>query len=483
MSFNTPIIDSNPLKTLNRYPVSMIFAARNPTTADLGGNVIGVEWQNTVTKDFYKLLSIANGVAVWDRFASSTAGEIIQITPDGGTPVTPDANGNLNLNGTSAQGLSFSGSTNTITGTIADWTTTQKGVGVLATNAEAIAGAVSTKAIVPSSLNAKLGTQTQHGVILGGGSTAALGVTAVGTTGQVLIGSTGADPAFGALGVNSGLTAHGVLVGEGNSAIAALAVGTTGQLLTGQTGADPVFASTSNGDFSFTQPSTSSNTVRTLTVSNSDTANTGSNAQFVATVGGTSSGDPMSVWSITGGQTWSAGADRSDSGIWKLSNGSALGTNDTFKMTSAGVNSMPLQPLVLATPPGAANVTGAGTNYLIPCNTAPINQGSYFNTTTNLFTVPVTGNYLIGLRVVMTNISALMTSSSYGYYVNGGGGGQFQLNFAAIRDAGNQAEGLFWGIFPFTAGDTIQPNINISSGAADTAGISNGTAFWVMKVA
>lgn len=39
----------------------------------------------------------------------------------------------------------------------------------------------------------------------------------------------------------STLTAHGVLVGEGTSAINQLAVGTTGQMLVGVTGADPAF--------------------------------------------------------------------------------------------------------------------------------------------------------------------------------------------------------------------------------------------------
>ena len=38
------------------------------------------------------------------------------------------------------------------------------------------------------------------------------------------------------------LTAHGVLIGEGTSAVAATAVGTTGQILTGVSGADPVWA-------------------------------------------------------------------------------------------------------------------------------------------------------------------------------------------------------------------------------------------------
>uniref|UniRef100_A0A6M3KHM8 Putative tail protein n=1 Tax=viral metagenome TaxID=1070528 RepID=A0A6M3KHM8_9ZZZZ len=51
----------------------------------------------------------------------------------------------------------------------------------------------------------------------------------------------------GGTGVES-LTDHGVLVGSGVGAITPLAVGTNGQVLVGSTGADPVFASITAGD-------------------------------------------------------------------------------------------------------------------------------------------------------------------------------------------------------------------------------------------
>lgn len=99
-------------------------------------------------------------------------------------------------------------------------------------------------------------TLTSHGVLVGAGVS---GVTqlAVGATNQVLRGATGADPAFGAL-VNADLptvtvahggtglatlTAHTLQVGNGTSNVTQLAVGTNGQLLIGQTGADPAFTS------------------------------------------------------------------------------------------------------------------------------------------------------------------------------------------------------------------------------------------------
>jgi hypothetical protein len=81
---------------------------------------------------------------------------------------------------------------------------------------------------------------TIHGVLIGESGNP-INSTVPGTTGQVLVGSTGTDPAFQALGFNSSLTANGVLLGNNLSAITATAPGTTGQVLTGVTGSAPTF--------------------------------------------------------------------------------------------------------------------------------------------------------------------------------------------------------------------------------------------------
>jgi hypothetical protein len=81
-----------------------------------------------------------------------------------------------------------------------------------------------------------------HGVLVGQAA-GDVNVTTAGTTGQVLIGSTGADPAFGALGVNSGLTSNGVVIANNNLALTATAAGTTGQVLTAVTAGAPTFQS------------------------------------------------------------------------------------------------------------------------------------------------------------------------------------------------------------------------------------------------
>ena len=115
---------------------------------------------------------------------------------------------------------------------------------------------------------------TAHGILVGEGTSAINPIVL--TNGQMLIGSTGADPSaatitstgstltvttgagtlnidvtapltvsFGGTGAIT-LTAHGILVGEGTSAVVSKVL-TNGQLLIGSTGADPVAASLSAG--------------------------------------------------------------------------------------------------------------------------------------------------------------------------------------------------------------------------------------------
>ena len=102
-----------------------------------------------------------------------------------------------------------------------------------------------------------------------------------------------------------------------------------------------------------------------------------------------------------GGNTWSIGLDDDDGDSFKISKAAALGTSDTFKMTTAGELTMPLQPVFLATGTTENNVTGDGTVALLGTTlafTAITNQGSCFNVggggTAATFTAPVTGTYL-----------------------------------------------------------------------------------------
>lgn len=84
------------------------------------------------------------------------------------------------------------------------------------------------------------------------------------------------------------LTTHGVLVGEGTAAINQLAVGTTGQVLVGATGADPAFGS-SVGALTFSGAITPSSTAGIVGTATNDNANAGSVGEYLSnTTTGTS---------------------------------------------------------------------------------------------------------------------------------------------------------------------------------------------------
>lgn len=185
------------------------------------------------------------------------------------------------------------------------------GVVEFASGAETTTATSDALAVHPAGLNTRLGTQTQYGVMLGGGGAGSnLGVTAAGDAGKILRGAgasnpdwttwtiaatmaqgdiiyasaanvmtaltkdanatrylanTGADnsPAWGQVDMTNGVTGtlpvgnggtgvadptdHSLLVGSGAAAMTELGVATDGQLVIGSSGADPVLATLTAG--------------------------------------------------------------------------------------------------------------------------------------------------------------------------------------------------------------------------------------------
>jgi len=135
---------------------------------------------------------------------AGSIGAVGTITGDVGGAVGPDGVANINIVGSGPILVTGNPGAFTLTISISDATTSAVGVVELATNAETIAGADTTRAIVPSGLTAKLGVQTTNGIPYGAGTASAFGWTGAGTDGQLVIAATAGVPAFASLTSSGG---------------------------------------------------------------------------------------------------------------------------------------------------------------------------------------------------------------------------------------------------------------------------------------
>ena len=234
------------------------------------------------------------------------------------------------------------------------------------------------------------------------------------TTGVVSAGTLSVP--YGGTGVGT-LLDHGVLVGSGIAAIDAIAVGATGELLTGVTGADPAFATSSNGNFTFT--TAAAGTDRSLSVTNTDNTNIASHAHLQLTTGGAGGGDPYVNWLVTGAGTFSSGIDNSVSDTWRLTTGAT---------PSAGINILGALGTQFDIFPNNNTVTptvniAAGEMESIAGNTMAINIGSGNQTgnsgKSSTKTITIGGNMNVsGWDQVQTlNLAALAVASNNAYLV------------------------------------------------------------------
>jgi len=196
-------------------------------------------------------------------------------------------------------------------------------------------------------------------------------------------------------------------------------------------------------------------------------------------------GDSALQFDINATGEFRIGVDDTDDSF-RISQGSALGTNDTFVMSDAGERRMPLQPASLAYLFGGDNaVTGAGTTATLgsATNLTEIyDQNSNFNVN-GTFTAPTTGVYLLAatmrtsstpsLTSLMTHglLSIVTTNRDYQFYTN-------TWNHYGVG-SGTSYEVIV--IADMTAADTAIVQITVSNGAADTLNISGGAAVYTLS--
>lgn len=113
---------------------------------------------------------------------------------------------------------------------------------------------------------------------------------------------------------------------------------------------------------------------------------------------------------------WALGLDDDDSDSFKISQGSALGTNDTFVMTSDGVRTLPLQSAFYSYQASVAtDVTGNSTPYTLGSTvdmTEIYDQNDDFDHTTGIFTAPEAARYFFFSAVDFQSMTSSHTLSS-----------------------------------------------------------------------
>lgn len=221
----------------------------------------------------------------------------------------------------------------------------------------------------------------------------------------------------------------------------------------------------SNNAINNTVGASISGVTNTFTVTNpSNTVS--SAARATITVGGATAADPSINFNVSGATDWEMGIDNNDSDKLKVSQGTALGTNDTWIMSVAGERTMPLQPCFLAVAGGAQdNVTGDNTTYTVKFTSVTYDQNSDFDGTST-FTAPVDGKYYFWSNIRLDGLVGAHSGSNFFIAVNGTPAITRNTgNPGTVRDTGNFYGLNNAGTLSLSANDTVTIGTTVSGGA------------------
>ena len=158
---------------------------------DAGGNV-GADGGGAITLNGGTGLFITGSPGT-NSLTFAISGATAQIFDADTGSAVPVVN-TINFLGDAAQGSITNAAGSTVTLTISDASEAQKGTIETSTDAETIDGTLNNKAVVPTSLSAKLGVQTLNAMPIGSGPNGAFTWSAAGLDGEILIGQNGGVP-------------------------------------------------------------------------------------------------------------------------------------------------------------------------------------------------------------------------------------------------------------------------------------------------
>jgi hypothetical protein len=152
----------------------------------------------------------------------------------------------------------------------------------------------------------------------------------------------------------------------------------------------------------------------------------------------------------TSGLVWNTGATL----------GSSSGTGRFF-ISPAGYVTKPYQPAFFAYSSGTSMTSGNKVQF----DSAPLNVGNCFNTSTNTFTAPIAGNYFIAGLVRYNQVG--VTYSQTSLYINNNN--VYQGHYTNTTNAASTYSGVIAsGIIGLSAGDTVYVLGTISGGGTFT---------------
>ncbi len=421
--------------------------------------------------------------AIWVQLSGSSGPLIDFAVPAGTSPVVPDSSGEVTLTSTAGT-ITITGSTNAINfdlaggGEAIDSFIPDSGTNPVVPNAAgavtmAGSGSITTVGGL-NTLTTQLTGLTSHAVLVGAGTTTITKIAATANTGAVLQNNASADPSYSTATYPSTTVVNQILYSNATNTVTGLATANNSILVTSPTGV-PSLGTSVNSDFSFT--SSTANSARAVTVTNTDNTSTGSHAFFNAVTGGTSGGDPYLQVMNVGARSYVFGMDNLTSGQpLKINTGASGGINpntgtNLWQMTSAGERTLPLQPCFLAyLASTATDKTGNGATYTLGTDalTEVFDRGSDFNTN-GTFTAPVTGIYnlkaqitVVGTTIATTFVISIVTTAR-------------TYKYTFTKAAGSQDESVaISALADMTATNTATVTITVSGEAGDTDDIKGG---------